>query len=91
MFGDVGQARPKARICRTVDRLNLKQHLQKTMRHTLQLCAQNAKKQMVPVKDYWTGWLQKGKRNPAVIAVANNLLKQVFADVKNKCLFDRNY
>ena len=46
---------------------------------------------MVLVKDYWTGWLQKGKRNPAVIAVANNLLKQVFADVKNECLFDRNY
>ena len=30
MFGDVGQARTKARICRTVDCCNVKPQLQKT-------------------------------------------------------------
>ena len=30
MFGDVGQARTNARICRTVDCYNLKPHLHKT-------------------------------------------------------------
>ena len=44
--------RGKVRICKQGGSL---------LRHTLYMCALNAKKQMVPVKNYLTGWLQKEK------------------------------
>ena len=47
---------------------------------------------MVPARNFLIGWWQKEKNKKlAVIAVANELLKQVFGVVKNECLFDRNY
>ena len=43
-------------------------------------------------KELFDRLVAKGKnKKPAVKAVANKLLKQVFGVVKNECLFDRNY
>ena len=43
-------------------------------------------------KELFDRLVAKGKnKKPAIIAVANKLLKQVFGVVKNECLFDRNY
>ncbi|RZL44715.1 MAG: hypothetical protein EOP00_19235 [Pedobacter sp.] len=43
-------------------------------------------------KELFDRLVAKGKnKKPAIIAVANKLLKQVFGVVKNECLFDRNF
>lgn len=62
------------------------------IRHTLYMCALNAKETNAACKALFDRLVAKGKNKKlAVIAVANKLLKQVFGVVKNKCLFDRNY
>lgn len=62
------------------------------LRHTLYMCALNAKETNVGCKALFERLVAKGKNKKlAVIAVANKLLKQVFGMVKNECLFDRNY
>ena len=62
------------------------------LRHTLYMCALNAKKTNGACRELFDRLVEKGKNKKlAIIAVANNLLKQVFGVVKNKCLFDRNY
>lgn len=62
------------------------------IRHTLYMCALNAKQTNAGCKALFDRLVAKGKNKKlAVIAVANKLLKQVFGVVKNECLFDRNY
>lgn len=62
------------------------------LRHTLYMCALNAKETNGACKELFDRLVAKGKNKKlAVIAVANKLLKQVFGVVKNECLFDRNY
>ena len=62
------------------------------LRHTLYMCALNAKETNAACKALFDRLVAKGKNKKlAVIAVANKLLKQVFGVVKNGCLFDRNY
>ena len=62
------------------------------LRHTLYMCALNAKETNGACKELFERLVAKGKNKKlAVIAVANKLLKQVFGVVKNETLFDRNY
>ena len=62
------------------------------LRHTLYMCALNAKKTNAACKALFDRLVAKGKNKKlAIIAVANKLLKQVFGVVKNGTLFDRNY
>lgn len=75
--------RGKVRICKQGGSL---------IRHTLYMCALNAKQTNGACKELFDRLVAKGKNKKlAVIAVANKLLKQVFGMVKNECLFDRNY
>ena len=75
--------RGKVRICKQGGSL---------LRHTLYMCALNAKQTNGACKELFDRLVAKGKNKKlAVIAVANKLLKQVFGMVKNECLFDRNY
>lgn len=75
--------RGKVRICKQGGSL---------LRHTLYMCALNAKETNGACKELFDRLVAKGKNKKlAVIAVANKLLKQVFGMVKNKCMFDRNY
>ena len=72
----------KVRICKQSGSL---------LRNTLHVCALNAKKNGA-CKELFDRLVAKGKnKKPAIIAIANKLLKQVFSVVKNECLFDRNY
>lgn len=62
------------------------------MRHTLYMCALNAKETNGACKELFYRLVAKGQHKKlAVIAVANKLLQQVFGVVKNETLFDRNY
>lgn len=62
------------------------------LRHTLYMCALNAKETNGACKELFDRLVAKGKNKKlAIIAVANKLLKQVFGVVKNETLFDRNY
>lgn len=62
------------------------------LRHTLYMCALNAKSTNGACKELFDRLVARGKNKKlAIIAVANKLLKQVFGVVKNECLFDRNY
>ena len=55
------------------------------MRHTLYMCALNAKETNGACKALFDRLVAKGKNKKlAVIAVANKLLKQVFGVVKNR-------
>lgn len=73
----------KVRICKQGGSL---------LRHTLYMCALNAKATNGACKELFDRLVAKGKNKKlAIIAVANKLLKQVFGVVKNECLFDRNY
>ncbi len=75
--------RGKVRICKQGGSL---------LRHTLYMCALNAKETNGACKELFDRLVAKGKNKKlAVIAVANKLLKQVFGVVKNECTFDRNY
>lgn len=75
--------RGKVRICKQGGSL---------LRHTLYMCALNAKETNGACKALFDRLVAKGKNKKlAVIAVANKLLKQVFGVVKNETLFDRNY
>ena len=74
--------RGKVRICKQNGSL---------LRHTFYMCALNAKKNGA-CNALFDRLVAKGKnKKPAIIAVADKLLKQVFSVVKNGCLFDRNY
>lgn len=62
------------------------------LRHTLYMCALNAKATNAACKQLFDRLVARGKNKKlAIIAVANKLLKQVFGVVKNETLFDRNY
>lgn len=62
------------------------------LRHTLYMCALNAKATNAACKALFDRLVAKGKNKKlALIAVANKLLKQVFGVVKNGTLFNRNY
>ena len=62
------------------------------LRHTLYMCALNAKKTNPACKALFDRLVAKGKNKKlAVIAVCNKLLKQVFGVVKSGEMFDRNY
>ena len=62
------------------------------MRHTLYMGTLNAKKTNGTCKELFDRLVAEGKnKKPAIIAVANKLLKRVFGVVKNECLFYRNY
>jgi transposase len=75
--------RGKVRICKQGGSL---------LRHTLYMCALNAKETNGACKELFDRLVAKGKNKKlAVIAVANKLLKQVFGVIKNETLFDRNY
>ena len=75
--------RGKVRICKQGGSL---------LRHTLYICALNAKETNGACKELFDRLVAKGKNKKlAVIAVANKLLKQVFGVIKNDCMFDRNY
>ena len=75
--------RGKVRICKQGGSL---------LRHTLYMCALNAKETNGACKELFDRLVSKGKNKKlAIIAVANKLLKQVFGVVKNESLFDRNY
>ena len=75
--------RGKVRICKQGGSL---------LRHTLYMCALNAKETNGACKELFDRLVAKGKNKKlAVIAVANKLLKQVFGVVKNESMFDRNY
>ena len=75
--------RGKVRICKQGGSL---------LRHTLYMCALNAKETNGACKELFDRLVSKGKNKKlAIIAVANKLLKQVFGVVKNETLFNRNY
>jgi transposase len=75
--------RGKVRICKQGGSL---------LRHTLYMCALNAKETNGACKALFDRLVAKGKNKKlAIIAVANKLLKQVFGVVKNETLFDRHY
>jgi transposase len=75
--------RGKVRICKQGNSL---------LRHTLYMCALNAKATNGACKELFDRLVAKGKNKKlAILAVANKLLKQVFGVVKNACLFDKNY
>lgn len=75
--------RGRVRICRQGGTL---------LRHTLYMCALNAKETNAACKALFERLVAKGKNKKlAVIAVANKLLKQVFGVVKNGSMFERNY
>ena len=62
------------------------------LRHTLYMCALNAKATNRACKALFDRLVAKGENKKlALITVANKLLKQVFGVVKNGTLFDRNY
>lgn len=62
------------------------------LRHTLYMCALNAKATNAACKALFDRLVARGKNKKlALIAVANKLLKQVFGVVKNETLFDRKY
>jgi transposase len=62
------------------------------LRHTLYMCALNAKKTNPACITLFNRLVEKGKNKKlAVIAVCNKLLKQVFGVVKSGQLYDRNY
>jgi transposase len=62
------------------------------LRHTLYMCALNAKKTNPACKQLFDRLIANGKNKKlAIIAVCNKLLKQVFAVVKSGVLFDKNY
>lgn len=75
--------RGKARICKTGGG---------KLRHTLYMCALNAKATNPACKALFDRLVAKGKNKKlAIIAVCNKLLKQVFAVVKSGIPYDRNY
>jgi transposase len=62
------------------------------LRHTLYMCALNAKKNNPQCKALFDRLVAKGKNKKlAVIAVCNKLLKQVFAVVKSGNMYDKKY
>lgn len=62
------------------------------LRHTLYMCALNAKETNGACKALFDRLVLKGKNKKlAIIAVANKLLKQVFGVVRTGTLFDRKY
>lgn len=62
------------------------------LRHTLYMCALNAKKTNPQCKALFDRLVAKGKNKKlAIIAVCNKLLKQVFGVVKNKTTYSKNY
>jgi len=62
------------------------------LRHTLYMCALNAKSTNPACKELFERLVAKGKNKKlAVIAVCNKLLKQVFAVVRSGQLYDKNY
>lgn len=62
------------------------------LRHTLYMCALNAKETNPACKALFDRLVARGKNKKlAVIAVCNKLLKQVFGVVKSGEIFDRNY
>jgi transposase len=75
--------RGKARICKTGGG---------KLRHTLYMCALNAKATNPACKALFDRLVAKGKsKKLAIIAVCNKLLKQVFAVVKSGIPYDKNY
>ncbi len=64
----------------------------KQLRHTLYMCALNAKKANAACRELFDRLVAKGKNKKlAIIAVCNKLLKQVFAVVKSGKLYQDNY
>jgi transposase len=64
----------------------------KQLRHTLYMCALNAKATNMACKALYDRLVAKGKNKElALIAVCNKLLKQVFAVVKSNTLYNDNY
>ena len=62
------------------------------LRHTLYMCALNAKENNLACKQLYERLVAKGKNKKlALIAVCNKLLKQVYGVVKNDTIFDNNY
>ena len=62
------------------------------LRHTLYMCALNAKKTNPQCAQLFDRLVAKGKNKKlAIIAVCNKLLKQVFAVVKSGIPYDKNY
>jgi transposase len=64
----------------------------KQLRHTLYMCALNAKTTNTACKELYDRLVAKGKNKKlAIIAVCNKLLKQVFAVVKSGIMYQDNY
>jgi transposase len=64
----------------------------KQLRHTLYMCALNAKATNAACKQLYDRLVAKGKNKKlAIIAVCNKLLKQVFAVVTSGVLYQDNY
>ncbi len=64
----------------------------KTLRTKLYMAALTASRYNNACRELYQRLLAKGKqKKTALIAVANKLLKQIFAIVKNKTMFDNNY
>jgi transposase len=62
------------------------------IRMLLYMCARSAKKYNRACRELYERLLAAGKaKKPALIAVANKLLKQAFAIVKNKSTYEANY
>jgi transposase len=62
------------------------------LRHTLYMCALNAKNTNPACKQLFDRLVERGKNKKlAVIAVCNKLLKQVFAVVKSGIKYEKNY
>lgn len=75
--------RGKVRICKSGG---------KTLRHTLYMCALNAKKTNPACKALFDRLVANGKNKKlAIIAVCNKLLKQVFAIVKSGVPYSKNH
>ena len=62
------------------------------LRHTLYMCALNAKKTNLACKQLFDRLVANGKNKKlAIIAVCNKLLKQVFGVIKSGKPYDKNY
>ena len=64
----------------------------KQLRHTLYMCALNAKATNAGCKELYDRLVAKGKNKKlAIIAVCNKLLKQVFGVVQSGILYQDNF
>ena len=78
MFGDVGSARTKARICKVVDYCNLKPHLRKT--DSYYFAATSAKRNVAFSLSKYKNYMHRPAKTETLLQIKNSLFKQNFIE-----------